>query len=66
MERIRTFVCPGRWDEKTKQIKEMHGGWQNTTETDKCKRCGQDALHRADEDYLSIPLPKPGTMSTRG
>lgn len=48
MEILRTFVCPGRWDDKTKQTVEMHGGWWNTKTSDKCPKCGKDAITRED------------------
>jgi hypothetical protein len=50
METLRTFVCPGKRDPKTNEVRQQHGGWWNTKTSDKCPRCGQDALRRADED----------------
>jgi hypothetical protein len=65
MEIIRTFVCPGEYDSKTKQIINMHGGWQSTKETAHCKRCGKEAVCRPEENYRSISLGSDIRMSTR-
>lgn len=60
---MRTFVCPGRWDEKTKQTVEMHGGWWNTKETDKCPTCGKEALTREDANVTVAYQWKPLTWT---
>lgn len=60
MEILKTYVCPGRYDEKLKQNVEFHGGWWSIDpKRNHCSVCGKEAITREDHNVKVITLHPP-------